>query len=609
MPGRRALTEGDAPPGPETDEKSGSLTWSLADPGMGLTERAGLAALWLTLKAAERNDERAALEPLTWQDGDLTEDAVTVRWTGCPRAAFQKLMEYAWQHPGGVLYLPAVHQATDRANPQRRVTTHNGVFKTFLQHPRVQAKSPPEELIVSIEDGAKEMPVRFQRPVYPLNKKQREAGETAPPEALILKPHKDVTDLFDRKGEFKKTIGLSSWVVPGMAGRYGAEGAWEGPPRIALLLMLGPIGCRYAKLRGPKPLGQQNWVVVVPDVRDLPAAAAFHRREAKPWDAEVASLGDAALRFLSAANTEKERAHVHRAGAPAGCRVVAMGKVGYYANQTVRRGVVDVAPTARAAQKYRLVLNQFGNVYAVRKANPDAAPDGPPRTFVKIPTGRGRIGDNLAAGRPWYADLAVPLPWDEDELDFLRKTKFPGESPPRIWFRQLSGSYHKDRSPDPAQKARLMALIQDDRMWDGEEERLFVEAFWDSLRRQYHHEFRALGRGGERDARDRIDNLNEELRRRLMRCKTRTLTREFYGDFFSRGLRRLTADETRNRSGSHRPAALMQNPALSWALIDHPDRWQQARDLGLLALASYSSKSKQTGEDSGEADENAPTED
>ena len=64
----------------------GSLTWSLTDPGMGLPERAGLAALWLTLKAADRNDERAALEPLTWEDGDLTDESVTVRWCGPPEA-------------------------------------------------------------------------------------------------------------------------------------------------------------------------------------------------------------------------------------------------------------------------------------------------------------------------------------------------------------------------------------------------------------------------------------------------------------------------------------------------------------------------------------------
>ena len=55
-------------------------TWSLADPGMDLLERAGLAGLHMALTAA--SEAGRDLSPLTWTDKDLTEDSVTVRWTG-----------------------------------------------------------------------------------------------------------------------------------------------------------------------------------------------------------------------------------------------------------------------------------------------------------------------------------------------------------------------------------------------------------------------------------------------------------------------------------------------------------------------------------------------
>ena len=55
---------------------------------------------------------------------------------------------------------------------------------------------------------------------------------------------------------------------------------------------------------------------------------------------------------------------------------------------------------------------------------------------------------------------------------------------------------------------------------------------------------------------------------------------------------RPPADESGDRGGNFASEALREHPELAWQFVDHPDRWQKARDLGLLALASYQTKEK-----------------
>ena len=89
------------------------ITWNLSDPGMGLLERAGLAALYMSLRTAEELGMKSTLSPLSWSEDDLLPHSVTVRSTSDDRAAIAKLFEWAWQVRDGVLYLPAVHRALE----------------------------------------------------------------------------------------------------------------------------------------------------------------------------------------------------------------------------------------------------------------------------------------------------------------------------------------------------------------------------------------------------------------------------------------------------------------------------------------------------------------
>lgn len=125
-----------------------------------------------------------------------------------------------------------------------------------------------------------------------------------------------------------------------------------------------------------------------------------------------------------------------------------------------------------------------------------------------------------------------------------------------------------------------MRLIQEDNMWDTEAEKLFAQAFWESLDSLYAQEAEATERGGSRTANERFEHLNEDIRRRLMQAKTRVLLRGVLSELFAKAGRQKT---------------FRTYTAAIWRLIDHPEHWQKGRDLSLVALASYRKRSVREG--------------
>jgi CRISPR-associated protein Cas8a1/Csx13 len=261
-----------------------------------------------------------------------------------------------------------------------------------------------------------------------------------------------------------------------------------------------------------------------------------------------------------------------------------MGKVSYYANQSIRKAVLDLSPDLLPVKRYRLLQRELPHTYLALKAegsadkpevakakgrgkkpakSPQPAVDTPKAAgFIKLPGARGRIADNLVTGRSWYADLFVPLVWNLDEAE--RERKKLGTSLERAWFQAIC-----------YQRGKLMRLISEDDMWDTEAEKVFVQAFWETLDALYAQEAAATERGGSRTATERFEDMNDDIRRRLTQAKTRTLLRAVLSDLFAK---------------AGRQKSVRSHPAAIWRLIDHPDHWHKGRDLALLALASHRKK-------------------
>jgi CRISPR-associated protein Cas8a1/Csx13 len=559
--------------------------------------------------------------PLTWREEDLKPDSVKIRWEGPPKPGFVRLMEWVWQVRDGVLYLPGVQDARDSATIQNRVPMHNGIMRTFLQHPNVQPKGEPISRIITVDEGH-EIEIRYQPPVIRLPKKGKDQSEKESAPKKLLRPWSDVEGLFTTAETFKTKAGLSSWAFPGIGGRYGQEKkgkAWNGSPHLAILLMLAPTVCLYLRLPKTeakfkdKKVWVENWVAIVPDVRDLQDYAERRPRLALNHDyVDVASLSDAAMQFLVRYSTDKPRRSLQ-----AGCRAVAMGKVTYYANQSVRKSVLDVAAEERSLKQFRILHREFPNTYELwnvgapansatskemgrgeklkESGEPtDETPKGAGR--FKVPAARGRIADNLLTGQPWYTDLTIATGWDHDELERLRKRHkelndrdggYRPTSHETILFASLR-----------YQRRKLMKLVAENDMWEDPSDRAFLEAFWETLSRMYFLERRAAEeRGGSRSPEDRMNDFNETIRRELMQAKTRLLLRKTLAEFFAKPAR-LPRSET-----------LRANVAVIWRTIDADWRtidadWRKGRDLALLALMTYQSRDKR---EQRPADEPTPT--
>ena len=128
-----------------------------------------------------------------------------------------------------------------------------------------------------------------------------------------------------------------------------------------------------------------------------------------------------------------------------------------------------------------------------------------------------------------------------------------------------------------------MELVREKEMWDTEEERIFLEVFWETLRSLMKQETTATERGGSRSVDKRLEHLDDDVFRRLMRSKTRDLLRETLAELFARA----------GRQRGH-PAASCRRVGP----MNHPHNWKRARDLALLALATYSKKQEPPGSDS-----------
>jgi hypothetical protein len=202
-------------------------------------------------------------------------------------------------------------------------------MRTFLQHINVQPKGETVTCIIPL-DESREISVSYQPPIIRPPKARDDPDEEASESGKLLKPWNDIHGIFDAAGNVKQQAELSSWAFPGIGGRYGEEKkgkAWKGPASHAFLLMIAPIACLYLRLPRTeakikeKRVWVENWVVVVPDIRDLEDFGITRRRMMLNTEfMDAASLGDAGLQFFTEYSTRNPRKTLGT-----GCRVIADG--------------------------------------------------------------------------------------------------------------------------------------------------------------------------------------------------------------------------------------------------------------------------------------------
>lgn len=411
------------------------LEMSLFAPGMSLMHRAGLGGLVCTLEAIHRDVRDGRIIDDNLLPGGPWPDVETPPWTiepqrvvlhfGEPGKAaeyLQRLFAFAFQIQGGLLYLPG--QYGDREPPvEVRALLQLGMTLTFLQHGKSRTLATTVTTREYEADG-KLVSVEFK-------------------ECSGFKHQSGWKDLVDqKKGTLKlKPSEVVGPLSPGSVVRhvaYASKTRIEDTPDRLLPLYFALVGCLAL------PINRGCGVLVVPEVEDL-HDFIWQRPTMTPREArqcQITSPGDAALqaqvRLKKQEGLPTERKPRTRVRPLSdGAATHAESRLATLAahSEIIGCHASVFQPTAWASQqksRVRTLIVEPGNDEQMDRLDVfDAAvgslrPRVATRT-VKESTGRGKqkvvterqehfwsnsvvrplVADNLARGRPWYAEFTT----------------------------------------------------------------------------------------------------------------------------------------------------------------------------------------------------------
>lgn len=490
------------------------LQFHLADPGLTLLHRAGLAGLWMTLQQLDQEipvDRRPG--SLSWE---LAPRQIQLSWQGEDFRVIDWLLKESFQLKDGIIALRGMNNQHLRKDSQ--VIIHQGILGTFLQHGKSRTILDERTLSLMLDEDKPPIILRYK--------------------ALESYSHQNFAkDLCDNKGQWlKKPIKIAGWLNPGAVVRhqaFTADTGFEELPEMAFILLYAPVACHYYLLRSRLRDQRAQYALVIPEVTDLAEYADYRQQIRINFrDFHASGLGDAGLKFLTLQEISEDarRMRVPR------CQVLTLGTVTWSSQQKTRTDLYTVEASYRTCRNYRICREQMSEKIMVK----NKAEEG---SFIVTSFARELIAENLARNRDWYAGFG----------DWINSNER---------FQQLT-----------YERGGLYQMVVQAEM--DPRERWFVEACHEAIRFTYG---RLAERTKDRGELANFDRENVRIRTGLTRCKNAETFREFITDFWSRAGRLPTLQEHWDE--------LM-------AFVMDPKQWRKARDLALVALASYKSKEKE----------------
>ncbi len=485
------------------------VTIALSDPGMTVMHKAGLAGLWMTLRAFEQ-DKKLMREIPTGAGWKLDRTSVTFVYGSEPKRLFDWLIQESFKlDKGGLFWFPALGKPTD--NVQQAVVRQAAMLGTFLQHGLTRKADPSSDKKGSANTVIDELPhvLQYRRASSYAHQKQ---------------------DIFPGK-----PVPLAGWCLPGGSERHSAYGETKLAETAvrALALRFAPVGaiCFEVKTRGQGV--RPAYSLVLPEVTNLEqyarSRALFMQYGVKQLHA--AGSADAGMRVL---------AELHAAGLlpdlrSAQCRVISFGTVPWSTRQKTRVHLFTVRAGAEAALNLYRKCTGWLAPSLVRRAGEDP--------FWDVPLVPDLVARNISTRKAWYwgfADLVA------DEV--RRRHVFSYE------------------------KGGLTSMVRDTEVMPGGPERLFVLACQEALRRRMGQKH---GRPGGAD----WGTEYEKVRVSIARCKNAATLRETITDLWSRGGTLHKGEKSLLVAGDNWWQQVLP--------LFEEKNWREAKDLALLALASY----------------------
>ena len=345
--------------------------------------------------------------------------------------------------------------------------------------------------------------------------------------------------LCDEAGQLLRDyIQIISWIYPGATVRHAIlqkSNKLEEKVEYAFALLFLPLVCQYfiwhsnaSKIDTKQAV---KYILVIPEVTNLTIAAqrCWELRRLDYKDFHVTSWGEAALNYYSYDEIENSNEY-HEV-----CQALLYEKLNKDSKQRSLTDIQDIEVQAKTILLYKLINKSFqkNKIFGAGL-----------NLIIKVNPIKGMITDNLAKGVPWWSDFTVIF--NQDTLGDLSKQLF----------------YNREG---------LRSMIETDE--EIEIYKSFIRACHEALRKTYG---KIYGRTKEGDV-PRFEREYERIRGELGRCYDQQSFNDFLSDFLSRaGLNSALYDQWES----------------ILPLLTGQVSWEKARNLVLIALASYKPNEK-----------------
>jgi CRISPR-associated protein Cas8a1/Csx13 len=541
------------------------LVLDLDAPGMTPMLRAGLGGLAASLLAISRSAKgsswpnRISIDP-GW--ACVEKRKITLHWGGRePKTSIQSLFAQSFQIREELIYLPGLFSPSRSWNISLGSVLQGALKLTFLQHGKSTQKGGTPRIVTMQPDDDVHVPVSLQ------------------PYSSFA--HQNAWE--DTLAAFKNGTKLAGWANPGAVGRHNAfsntELVYSVEQTIATLFSI--VGCLSFQITGDSSMG----ALVIPEPSSLIQFAEV-RPSLTPRlvrDVYVAGTSDAVL----SASLEL-KAHQTNDPAIESMHGVTLRATAWASQQKIRVSTMRLLNTKdeqflRNLEAYERARQELPTRIIVREppskegkgkgkgtSGKNSGGNEAPGFFASASALRGFIAENLAAGNPWFQGFA---------------TAKVGLKRPRY--------LHQFRQKDnlgallPAEKKGLWIMIETTQ----DPEKILIYSVHTALRQRFGAIWDETKNLAAQTRKNRLNGERERWRLAFAKAKTPQQIRAALADLWS-------------RAGSNRELKERWQELLP---LLQPSQWTRARDLALVALASYREKAEEeeAGDDAEQLDDDS----
>ena len=437
---------------------------SLSDPAMTMLHRAGVAGLYMTLKALAKQypTQKSRQGNFKWT---LTKTSISLYWKGNDYEALDWLFSESFQiSSDGLISLTGLQSVSKES----QLAIHIGIKNTFLQH---------NQFFKYAGDATKYLTIDNLEVAIYYKKVESYAYQ------------KFVEKLCNDNGQLLGTqIGITGWLHPGaVIKHYGIViknvrvTQFTETIERAIALLYAPVACLY--FITPKSYLHDiktQYCLVIPEITDLESYAR-QRQKINNWNYQqflASGYSDAGFRLL----TKQAALRTIKQNDLKRCQVITFGKTQWSKFQRIRTNVEIAEITDKVIENYRLCDLYFkSRVVEWEEGN-----------FIAASIVRELITENLARGLPWWHNFTHTV----------RNSNL---------FRLVS-----------YEKQGLQAMVKNVK-WDEEAQILFVKACHQALL-QIYGKLYSRAKEGEYT---QIERENERIRSGLIRCQNSEDFRHF----------------------------------------------------------------------------------